>query len=523
MAGVHLGPFPVPLPAGMPKSVDRLAVDNECRVWIAAEQGDGRYALWRAGRHDSEFKPANLNELRQAFEPTGLVTVTDQGFCFKKDDCFPDGNNFDYDDGSTREDGANQVGKCEPCFNWYGRPLQTPLTVTPSPIFAEQGQLLTMAIDSGIPRCRWHRVRMDADMPSGTTVAVTVSTNEEPNPASQGVAEGQWAGFAAGRPHPADWQEAALNSVDFLIQQPPGRYLFLRLRLRGDGFHTPRVQRIRLDFPRQTSLDGLPFVYRENPEAEDFSERFLALFDAFVENVDDVIERWPAMLDTGGVSDAVLPWLGRFLDIAMDPAWDAERRRRIIMAAPKLYRMRGTVDGMRSAIQLVFDVDPVIQELPIERPWGAVGDIRLARGVRLFGRSSWRFRLGRSRLSQSALRSFGDPDRDPFNALAYRFNVMVPLVLDPQTKSRMQQLIDSQKPAHTLVTLRDIDSAFVLGKPINLGVHTAFKPFAASVLEDGESGIRLGRDTVLSATRGQMDKAWKLGPGATIGADSTLG
>jgi hypothetical protein len=185
--------------------------------------------------------------------------------------------------------------------------------------------------------------------------------------------------------------------------------------------------------------------------------------------------------------------------------------------------MRGTVDGMRTAIQLVFDVDPVIQELPVERPWGAVGNIRLNRGARLFGRSSWRFSLGRSRLSQAPLRSFGDPDRDPFNALAYRFNVMVPLVLDPQTKSRMQQLIDSQKPAHTLVTWRDIDSAFILGKQINLGIHTTFKPFAPSVLEDGETGIRLGRGTVLSSTRSQLDKGLKLGQGATIGVDSTLG
>jgi phage tail-like protein len=449
MAGMRLSSFSAPLPINAPSSVDRLAVDEQCRVWIAVKQADGRYVLWRAGQYDREFTRATLSELQQAFKPNGLRLVTEQGFCFKE----------------AKND--NSTDSCGPCFSWYGRPWTIPTNLSLSPQFVDQGQLLTLAIDSGLPRCRWHRVRLEADIPSGTTVSIAVSTNELSNPVSQGIADGEWTTFAAGVPHPADWQEAVLNSTDFLIQQPPGRYLFLRLRLTGDGLHTPRVQRIRLDFPRQTSLDQLPVVYRgygvmDGSEAEDFSERFLSLFDSFLENIDEVIERLPALFDSGGVPDAVLPWLGRFLDIAMDPAWEPQRRRRILQSAPKLYRMRGTVDGMRTAIHLVFDVDPVIQELPIERPWGAVGEVRLSGGVRLFGRSSWRFRLGRSQLCRTPLRSFGNPDHDPFNAFAHRFTVLVPLALNSQTKNRLQQLIDAQKPAHTLVKLHDASGAVFL-------------------------------------------------------------
>jgi len=178
---------------------------------------------------------------------------------------------------------------------------------------------------------------------------------------------------------------------------------------------------------------------------------------------------------------------------------------------------------MRTAIHLLFDVDPVIQELPIERPWGAVGGIRLSSGARLFGRSSWRFNIGKSRLSQAPLRSFGNPDRDPFNALAYRFNVLVPLVLNTQSRNRLQQLIDAQKPAHTLVTLRDSNSAFILGTQISLGIDTVFKPFVPSVLDTGEQGIRLGRGTVLSAARTNSNKGLKLEQGAAVGVNSILG
>ena len=97
----------------------------------------------------------------------------------------------------------------------------------------------------------------------------------------------------------------------------------MRLRLTGDGKATPVVRRIRLDFPRVTSLEFLPPVYREQPDAEDFTERFLSLFDASIAELDRAIERAPALLDADGVPDEVLPWLGSFLDVAFDRAWDA--------------------------------------------------------------------------------------------------------------------------------------------------------------------------------------------------------
>jgi hypothetical protein len=184
--------------------------------------------------------------------------------------------------------------------------------------------------------------------------------------------------------------------------------------------------------------------------------------------------------------------------------------------------MRGTVDGMRTAVHLVFDVDPVIQELPLARPWGAVGNLRLADGVRLFGRSKHRFRLGKSRLSQAPIRSFGKPDRDPFNALVYRFEVLVPLMMDSPTQARLQRLVEAQRPAHTLVTLRGQDRAFILGTDIRVGIDTAFHPFAPTVLQPAEPGIRLNRDSVLSGGGARPKPGLIPGRGAVVGVNTNL-
>ena len=475
----------------LPGPVDRMAVDAEERVWVAIEEArlDGRtqVSLCVAGRNDSAFTPATLDDLQRAFEPNGLTTTHARGFCF-----------------------ASSDSVCGPCFSWYGRALQTPLTATAARTqYLTQGQLLTLAIDSGIPRARWHRVRWDGSVPAGTTLSISVSTSDSPTPPAQGVADGIWAAFAPGRPHPADWQRVD-DQRDFLIRQPEGRYLFMRIRMTGDGRQTPRIRRIRLDVPRQTSLDQLPQVFRDTPEAEDFTERFLALFDSFLDDVDDQIARMPALLDVDGVPDAVLPWLGSFLDIAMDPAWDAVRRRRLLQAAPRLFRMRGTVDGMRAAIRLVFDVDPVIREAANERSWGALGGVALGGGVRLFGPSQWRFRLDRSRLGRAPLRSVGQIELDPFTSVAFRFDVALPLRLDPTLRQRVQQLIDAQKPAHTVARLIDSRGQFVLGGEVGVGVDTMLTPFEPSVLGSG-GNVRLGRATILSGTRAADAEAQRLG------------
>jgi len=122
------------------------------------------------------------------------------------------------------------------------------------------GQLITRAIDSGMPRCRWHRVRVDADVPSGTTLEIAVATSEldptgkEPPPQGDPTKAVGWEKFKAGVPHLLDWQVAPAGTLDFLIKQPPGRHLYVRLRPTGDSKASPVVRRVRLARYHQSSF-----------------------------------------------------------------------------------------------------------------------------------------------------------------------------------------------------------------------------------------------------------------------------
>jgi phage tail-like protein len=485
--GRPLGRFRAPLPA----RVERVAAGiipargkTRCRgaVWVVTNE-NGALRLWRARRCERRFREVGAGTLARALIATGLTTVSADGFCVL----------------DRTADGA----EVERCYGRDGCPPSAPIPPLQQPARERLGQLLTGALDSGQPRCRWHRVRIDADVPVGTSVSVSVATSDEEAPVPQGAVPGSsiWSVFPAGTPHPDDWQDISSGVSDALVVQPPGRYLFVRVRLTGDGSSTPTVRRIRLDFPRSTSLEYLPPVYREDPNAEDFTERFLSRYDASVEQLDDHIRRFPALLDGAGVPDEVLPWLGALLDLALDPGWAAARRRALLRAAPGLFRKRGTVEGLRDVLRLVFDVDAAIAEGAPQRPWGAAGRASLG-AVRLFGRARARFKLSASALGAAPLRSYGDPDRDPHAQVAFRFRVLLPPPVAASGPNRARlirdatRLVDAQKPAHTLATVHMGGRGFLVGVWGSAGVDSALVPLEAPVL--GASGnVRLRRGSIL--------------------------
>ncbi|WP_405809943.1 hypothetical protein OG729_34920 [Streptomyces sp. NBC_00210] len=395
-----------------------------------------------------------------------------------------------------------------------------------------EAALVTVPLDSGISRCRWHRIRVDADVPSGSALVVQLATTgDDPD----------------GVPGPDDWQTAAGPAYDFLVDQPPGQYLVLRLLLGRTDASTPgpAVRQVRLDLPRATSADLLPAVYREDPTADDFTERFLALFDSVVQTLDRATERAPALLDPAGVPDGVLPWIAGLLGLDLgpdpDPAPGASSGggpassttpgapdpgtaqlpppvlRRLIAAAPELRRRRGTPCGLALALHIVLGVRPAILE-PAVAPWGAVGrDTRLGE-VRLFGRSAARVRLGGpavlgSRLAGAGarrggapLRSLGNPDDDPLTGTAFRFRVLIPPGPPPGTRRPAStdgmartaaDLIERLSPAHTTATVSIGGLGFTVGERSAVGVDTLLVSPAPS-----PAGVAvLGADTVLGADR----------------------
>jgi phage tail-like protein len=479
-------------PAGR---VVAMATDTEERIWVLSRWRTGGRDAWgvAAFRRDGAALLAPTEALlAAALPPTAVAVWGPAGFFWAGD------------------------GPVAPCLSWSGAPLD-PASVPAyaSAPRAASGSFTTLALDGGEDGTVWHRVRLDADVPVGTRIAVEAATVDDP-----------------AEPIPADGWSAQAPAQDLLLVVPPGRYLRLRLTLAGTGGRTSRLRQVRVDFPRATSADLLPAVYRKERVASDFTDRFLSLFDAELDAVDRVIERFPSLVFPVSAPDAALPWLGQLLGMAFDLELDAPHRRALLLAAPELWRLRGTPRGLSRALELVLGVAPAIVEERL--PSGAVArgrcrgpdpvharDARARLGhTRLFGRRRRRFRLDRSVLGQGALRSYGNPDADPVAAVAYRFSVLFPPggLDNAHRRERARALVDALRPAHAVATVRFGGHGFVLGTSSAAGVDTCLAPLPAPLL-----GVttRLCRATVLWASDAARGGGTRAGAVA-LGLNPTL-
>jgi phage tail-like protein len=399
--------------------------------------------------------------------------------------------------------------------------------------FATEGALVTTALDSGLDGCEWHSVALFGHVKGGDAVRVETYTSD--------VERGDDEILAL---HPEDWStgltwfEDDLSSWDCLVLSPPGRYLWLRLVLTGSGKTTPTISSARIVFPRDSSIQHLPVLYRAAPPDSTFLERFLSIFDALVGTIEGRFDRVPDCLDPdsapaaplgeGGSRTDWLSWLASWFGLEFEGRWSVVRRRNMLKNISRLYRRRGTVRGMREAILVFLGLDPdVCAPLPFPgilegfklRRWLFVDGARLGDNATLWGtRIVDRLELGEnSTIGSFQITGVDDPLRDPFWVYAHKCTVFLPasMARTDADRSALQRIIDMSKPVHTECVLELVEPRFRIGIQASIGLDTAIGSYPSGTRE-GEA--TLGYDAVLQETPDEPKQ-----PRFRVGVRSRLG
>lgn len=239
------------------------------------------------------------------------------------------------------------------------------LTLTPQrrPRHLEQGQIQSAPFDSEIGACTWHRVFLDADIPPETDVRIESrasdridrlfeqSWQEEPDLYLRDTG----AEIPYYDPFP-DGDRAGQGTWEALLQNAEGRYLQLRLTLEGNGRATPRITALRVYFPRFSYLEEyMPDVYQEDEASANFVERFLAITEGTLTDLEGRIAAAQTLFDVRTVPDEYLDWLASWFGASFDPALDARRKRLFLDHAVELFNQRGTLAGLVRMLSLVLD------------------------------------------------------------------------------------------------------------------------------------------------------------------------
>lgn len=365
--------------------------------------------------------------------------------------------------------------------------------VDPAAGYIATGTLATPRLDSGIDHCHWHRLELDATVPTGTKIWVQslISNDATLDPTAVDL---------------ATWNSWTLTGDDPDLLFPSGdagagRYLWLRVTLQSGGAATPSLASARVYYPRQSYLQYLPAVYQEDDESRLFLERFLSIFQSEFDGFDGLIDAIGLrLLDPRSADARFLPWLAAWVALTTDPTWNEATLRSMIAGAVAAYKIRGTVAGLEGAVRSYGGVGwgKVLEHFRLRR-WPSLSvAASLDGGTRLWSRDFYRrLEVGRySQVGRFRLTGAPEPAAEALTWGANRFSVFFPA--DPlrvdEARRRVAAVVEREKPAHTMATLCPVFPRLRVGVQATVGVDCVV---------GGLSPLRLNRlatlgyDTVL--------------------------
>ena len=494
-----------------------LALDRHGRAYVVQEGRDYVVVFDRDGR--LERRVERPEEVAGEFRPVA-VGIDDEGRLVVGEQHPPRFHLFG--------PGGEYRGLCAPggpvsalTFDRAGNPLVVDrerriVILEREGQYEPEGIFVSGPLDSGTFRCDWHRVVMRASLPRGASVRVDTFTSEASRSAADvgDLADGWATGQVNAQRGDGEW--------DCLVTSPPGRYLWLRLTLRG-GSTTPSVERVQVSYPRASSLRYLPAVYGEEPESRDFTARFLSIFDTTRDGIAERIDRIATYFDPRETPAAAegrgdfLTWLASWVGVTFDRALPIHRRRELVRQAHRLYRLRGTPAGLKLHVQLITGVEPMVLEHFKLRRWLWLNASRLGDNSSVWGGAVMqRLQLDRfSRVGSFRLLELGDPPHDPFDHYAHRFTVFVPQRGGGLRRETVEAVVDAAKPAHTQGTVELVEPRFRIGIQAFVGLDTVVGAYPGEVVA-GES--RLGFDAVLGPSADEAER-----PTLRVGVRSRVG
>lgn len=416
--------------------------------------------------------------------------------------------------------------------------------------YRSAGQVTTFRLDSGEYRTAWGRLFMEACIPADTRIRVHCVTADEPptkpylvrtSPANSVTMEIRRPDLspplpplALMPPTEADFQPGLHRRVsgrelpwtavpkddpfvtyEAPILAPPGRYLWVTVRLEGNTRATPRFRALRAEFPSHDLLRRLPKVFSREPADADFLRRFLAMFEGHLSDWEGRGVARHALLDSRSTPEEFLPWLAGFVGLVLDPRWPVEVRRRLIEEAIWLFRFRGTVPGLRRFLEICVGAPVIILEKFRTRGLGGalLGGSATTVTNSVLGAG---FRIGGAVGATTETLLSGSVE-DMFATHAHRFTVLIPRMLSEEEIAAVEHLLAVHRPAHTAYQLCTVGAGMRVGRGLHveltsvIGRTSGFRPTQLD-------RSLLGRDTVL----GPPAQGFVPG-GSRVGRDARIG
>lgn len=226
-----------------------------------------------------------------------------------------------------------------------------------NPEKASTGVYCLAAVDSGEKGFRWGRAAVEADLPPDTALRIyaraadTLRWADWPD-LDQGIRT------LTGDPLPAlrEIFGAPVSGSGECLLPCTGRYLWIMLELTATGSQAPVIRKLRLWMRGDHMTDYLPAIY----QGEDFTRRFLSIFDSMYADMDRSIDALPGRMDYRHADGELLRYLASW--VCVDRSGSTEELRQRISTALPDYEDLYTVEGVRRSVRRLTGRDPILIE-----------------------------------------------------------------------------------------------------------------------------------------------------------------
>ena len=237
-------------------------------------------------------------------------------------------------------------------------------------------------LDSGEEDFPWGRVKLDLFLPHEASVRIYARASDRGDWDS-------WGRFAR--------EGQAEEAVRLLFGAPKGagsdvwlsekgRYLWLAVGFTSGGAEKPRLDALSILAEGDHMADYLPAVYQE----QDFTYRYLSVFTAMVQDLEQAIGETRRQLDPGSADPEMLRYLAHWL--CAEPDVPEEELRQTLPRVLEEYETMYTVSGIRRSVERLTGKDPmIIEHFAVDPNDPECGNPELYR--RLYGDDPYRFFL----------------------------------------------------------------------------------------------------------------------------------
>ncbi len=185
-------------------------------------------------------------------------------------------------------------------------------------------------------------------------------------------------------------------------------------------------ERVTLSVSRESYIKWLPSIYqRADVTGRNIIRDFLWITQHLFGSIEDQLDIIHTFFDPLESPEEFLPWLSGWTAMLLEEDWPVAKKRQLIRKAVELYKMRGTVKGLKLFISLFTNHEPDI----IENSWPFQG-----------------FRIG---ITSSV--GFDSVILPPVN-LAHTFLVEMPVTykdVSVESVIRLHEILQMEKPANT--------------------------------------------------------------------------